>query len=81
MYVEFIEAQSPQVGVGRSLASGNRYCDAQNYLQTEGLNIHQCAKKMRALQTVLEAKREEFGNDALIYDKSLCEELDISFEP
>ncbi|GFS69819.1 uncharacterized protein TNCV_3101371, partial [Trichonephila clavipes] len=31
--------------------------------------------------TVLEAKREEFVDDALIYSKSLCEELEISFEP
>ncbi|GFT68887.1 uncharacterized protein TNCV_1804211 [Trichonephila clavipes] len=30
---------------------------------------------------VLEAKREEFVEDALIYAKSLCEELEISFEP
>ncbi|GFX40037.1 uncharacterized protein TNCV_2273201 [Trichonephila clavipes] len=54
--------------------------DAQNYLQTVGLNIHQCVKKTRALQTVLEAKREEFVDDALIYTKSLFEELEISFE-
>ncbi|GFV61122.1 hypothetical protein TNCV_2099971 [Trichonephila clavipes] len=47
----------------------------------EGLNIHQCAQKIRALQTVLEAKREEFMDDALICAKSLCEELEISFEP
>ncbi|PRD30739.1 UNVERIFIED_CONTAM: hypothetical protein NCL1_25498 [Trichonephila clavipes] len=55
--------------------------DAQNYLQTEGLNIHQCAKKIRDLQTVSETKREEFIDDALIYAKSLCEELEISSEP
>ncbi|GFS95203.1 uncharacterized protein TNCV_2705411 [Trichonephila clavipes] len=55
--------------------------DAQNYLQTEGLNIHQRAQKIRALQTELEAKREEFVDIALIYVKSLCEELEISFEP
>ncbi|GFU75381.1 uncharacterized protein TNCV_2941361 [Trichonephila clavipes] len=41
--------------------------DAQNCLQTEGLNIHQRAKKISALQTVLEAKREELVDDALIY--------------
>ncbi|GFY01102.1 uncharacterized protein TNCV_5075691 [Trichonephila clavipes] len=46
-----------------------------------GLNIHQCAKKIRALQTVLEAKREEFVDDTLLYAKSLCEEFEISFEP
>ncbi|GFU05442.1 transposable element Tcb2 transposase [Trichonephila clavipes] len=34
-----------------------------------------------ALKTVLEAKREEFGDDALLYAKSLREELEISFEP
>ncbi|GFX81253.1 uncharacterized protein TNCV_1828901 [Trichonephila clavipes] len=31
--------------------------------------------------TLLEAKREEFVDDALTYAKSLCEELEISFEP
>ncbi|GFU56201.1 uncharacterized protein TNCV_712601 [Trichonephila clavipes] len=30
---------------------------------------------------LLETKREEFMDDALIYAKSLCEELEISFEP
>ncbi|PRD19887.1 UNVERIFIED_CONTAM: hypothetical protein NCL1_56141 [Trichonephila clavipes] len=55
--------------------------DAQNCLQTERLNIHQCAKKIRAFRTVLEAKREEFVDNALIYAKSLCEELEISSEP
>ncbi|GFS83783.1 PC4 domain-containing protein [Trichonephila clavipes] len=47
----------------------------------EGLNNHQCAQKIRALQTVLEVKREEFVDDALIYAKSLFEELETSFEP
>ncbi|GFS97329.1 uncharacterized protein TNCV_1824881 [Trichonephila clavipes] len=47
----------------------------------KGLNIHQYAQKIRALQTVLEAKREEFVDNALIYAKSLCEGLEISFEP
>ncbi|GFV67648.1 hypothetical protein TNCV_4623281 [Trichonephila clavipes] len=32
-------------------------------------------------ETVLEAKREEFMDDALIYAKSLREGLEISFEP
>ncbi|GFV93467.1 uncharacterized protein TNCV_1987811 [Trichonephila clavipes] len=36
--------------------------------------------RIHALQTVLEAKREGFVDDALIYAKSLCEELEISFE-
>ncbi|GFS73841.1 uncharacterized protein TNCV_1458711 [Trichonephila clavipes] len=62
-------------------ASGNWYCDAQNYIQTESLNIHQCRQKISALQTVLEAKREELVDGALIYANSLCEELEISFEP
>ncbi|GFX38707.1 uncharacterized protein TNCV_4187961 [Trichonephila clavipes] len=39
---------------------------AQNYLQTDGLDVHQCAQKILALQIVLEAKREEFVNDTLI---------------
>ncbi|GFW56711.1 uncharacterized protein TNCV_4067911 [Trichonephila clavipes] len=54
--------------------------DAQNIICIGTKNIYQCAKKTRALHTVLEAKREEFVDDALIYAKSLCEELDISFE-
>ncbi|GFV77507.1 uncharacterized protein TNCV_1070361 [Trichonephila clavipes] len=48
---------------------------------SEGLNIHQCAKKIRALPTILEVKRLEFIDDALIFTKSLCEELETSFEP
>ncbi|GFV92340.1 uncharacterized protein TNCV_3949501 [Trichonephila clavipes] len=48
--------------------------------RSEGLSIHQCAQKIRALQTVLEAKREEFVDDSFKYAKSLCEELNISFE-
>ncbi|GFW96108.1 uncharacterized protein TNCV_958211 [Trichonephila clavipes] len=70
-------------GMFSSGASGNRVLcevDAENYLQTEGLNIHQCAKKIRALLTVSEVKREEFVDDALICAKSLREELEISFE-
>ncbi|GFX02513.1 uncharacterized protein TNCV_727671 [Trichonephila clavipes] len=55
--------------------------DPQNYLQTDGLNIHQCAKKIRALQIVLEAKREQFVDDASIHAKSLCDEFEISLEP
>ncbi|GFU46297.1 DUF4371 domain-containing protein [Trichonephila clavipes] len=34
-----------------------------------------------SVETALVAKREEFMDDALIYAKSLCEELEISFEP
>jgi hypothetical protein len=41
--------------------------DAQHYLQTEGLNVHQCAHKITALQTVLEEKREESVDEALSY--------------
>ncbi|GFW81136.1 integrase catalytic domain-containing protein [Trichonephila clavipes] len=32
-------------------------------------------------KTVLEAKREEFVDGALVYAKSLCEELEFSFDP
>ncbi|GFX08772.1 hypothetical protein TNCV_4227921 [Trichonephila clavipes] len=35
----------------------------------------------KRLTTALEAKREEFVEDVLIYAKSLCEELEIYFEP
>ncbi|GFX57076.1 uncharacterized protein TNCV_2963561 [Trichonephila clavipes] len=44
--------------------------------ETQGISTNTAAVK-----TVLEAKREEFVDDALIYAKSLCEELEISFEP
>ncbi|GFT47307.1 uncharacterized protein TNCV_3749011 [Trichonephila clavipes] len=50
-------------------------------ISKEGLNGYQCAQKIRALHTVLEVKREEFVYDTLIYAKSSCEELEISFEP
>ncbi|GFU71200.1 uncharacterized protein TNCV_2195761 [Trichonephila clavipes] len=60
--------------------------DAEKYLQTEGLNIHQCAKKIRALQAVLKAKREKFLDDYEwkflddnTYAESSCEVLEISF--
>ncbi|GFT68889.1 hypothetical protein TNCV_1804231 [Trichonephila clavipes] len=36
---------------------------------------------LRVKEAVLEAKREEFVDGALIYAKSLCDELEISFEP
>ncbi|GFX90252.1 uncharacterized protein TNCV_3848271 [Trichonephila clavipes] len=36
---------------------------------------------VKYVKTVLEAKREEFVDNALIYARSLCEELEISFEP
>ncbi|GFX45331.1 hypothetical protein TNCV_2096161 [Trichonephila clavipes] len=32
--------------------------------------MHQCAQKLRALKTVLEAKPEEFVDDALIHDQA-----------
>ncbi|PRD31383.1 UNVERIFIED_CONTAM: hypothetical protein NCL1_23669 [Trichonephila clavipes] len=56
--------------------------DAQNYLQTEGLNIHKVLKNYVLHRPYyIEAKREEFVDDALIYAKSLCKEMEISFEP
>ncbi|GFW63276.1 uncharacterized protein TNCV_3476921 [Trichonephila clavipes] len=36
---------------------------------------------MSSVMTVLEAKRDEFVDSDLIYAGSLCEELEIPFEP
>ncbi|CAH0400600.1 unnamed protein product [Chilo suppressalis] len=55
--------------------------DAQNYLQTKGLNVQQCAQKISALQTLLVQKRNELVDGALIYSKGLCDELGLSMEP
>ncbi|GFX36045.1 uncharacterized protein TNCV_4215671 [Trichonephila clavipes] len=76
--------RTPDLWCGNTTRSYSVLCevnDAQNYLQTEGLNIHQCAQNIRALQTVLEAKLEEFVNDALIYAKSLYEEFENLLNP
>ncbi|GFY28982.1 TTF-type domain-containing protein [Trichonephila clavipes] len=53
-------------------------------LEKNGLDIENCRGQgcdSRANVTVLEAKREEFMDDALIYAQRSCEELEISFEP
>ncbi|GFX01116.1 hypothetical protein TNCV_4580821 [Trichonephila clavipes] len=78
---EFVPCSNHPLNLVCVHAASLECCYAQNYLQTDGLDIHSWAKKIRALQTVLEAKLEEFMDDTLIYAKSLCEELEISFEP
>ncbi|GFW02991.1 uncharacterized protein TNCV_156111 [Trichonephila clavipes] len=42
-------------------------------------SIHLVYVHVPAVEIILQAKRKEFVNDALIYAKSLCEELEISF--
>ncbi|GFT17293.1 uncharacterized protein TNCV_4806131 [Trichonephila clavipes] len=42
--------------------------------------VDKLSTSKQVLKTVLETKREEFGDDALIYAKSLCD-LEISFKP
>ncbi|GFW97590.1 uncharacterized protein TNCV_684601 [Trichonephila clavipes] len=46
-----------------------------------GTKYPSMCSKNTCLQTVLEAKREEFVDESLINAKILCEELEISFEP
>ncbi|GFS72466.1 uncharacterized protein TNCV_2116151 [Trichonephila clavipes] len=50
-------------------------------ISTDGAKSMTGASGNRYCVTVSEAKREEFVDDLLIYAKSLCEELEISFEP
>lgn len=54
--------------------------DAQIYLQTEGLNLHQCAQKINALQIFLTEKRDELVDGAFTYAKNLCQKLGILME-
>lgn len=55
--------------------------DAQNYLQTKGLNVIECANKINALQMGLQENREKYADNALEYAKNLCEKLGISLRP
>ncbi|GFV08281.1 uncharacterized protein TNCV_327151 [Trichonephila clavipes] len=66
IHVKSVRPQNPYVGVVWKLGE-----EIQIWILSRD-----CGSK-----TVLEAKREEFVDDALIYAKSLCEELEISFEP
>ncbi|RLU15917.1 hypothetical protein DMN91_011674 [Ooceraea biroi] len=55
--------------------------DAQNYLQTKGLNIEQCATKVPALQEFLVGNRNSLVDNAFSYAKKLCDDLSIDLEP
>ncbi|GFX06599.1 uncharacterized protein TNCV_381951 [Trichonephila clavipes] len=63
-----------------------------NYIKSRPLKSRLFSKLCQAMEakyeslllhteTLSEAKQEEFLDDTLIYAKSLCEELEISFEP
>ncbi|GFV76933.1 uncharacterized protein TNCV_690031 [Trichonephila clavipes] len=77
-YVEFLSKEMPD----------NKIDDNCLFEVERRLNVYLNSNKLEQLEnqhaekmTVLEAKREEFVADALIYAKSLCEEFGISFEP
>ena len=55
--------------------------DAQLYLQTKGLSVHNCAAKIRALESFLLNNRDNLVDDGFKYAKKLCEELDIEPTP
>ena len=55
----------------------NEINDTQKYLQTKGLNIQQCDKKLEALKVYLSTNREELVTNAVIYAKAICEENEI----
>ncbi|GFX46654.1 hypothetical protein TNCV_4038051 [Trichonephila clavipes] len=52
----------------------------EHITEDEYANFFMLSNNEKVHKTVLEAKREEFVHDAIIYAKSLCEELEISFE-
>ncbi|CAB3249545.1 unnamed protein product [Arctia plantaginis] len=55
--------------------------DAQLYLQAKGLNVHQCAMKIHALESILVDNRDVLVNDGLDYAKNICEDLGIEIIP
>ncbi|GFV99454.1 uncharacterized protein TNCV_1514241 [Trichonephila clavipes] len=66
----------------RSKMSKHSGCVYRNYTVKLFTNLGTYPfTRRKSLQTVSETKREEFIDDALIYAKSLCEELEISSEP
>ncbi|GFT23311.1 uncharacterized protein TNCV_2016061 [Trichonephila clavipes] len=69
MHVKSTEVQSPSVSV-----------EVQRGCCSSGV-FSLLLTMVQNYETVLEAKREEFVDDAFIYAKSLCEGLEISFEP
>ncbi|GFS97256.1 uncharacterized protein TNCV_1824271 [Trichonephila clavipes] len=50
------------------------------FVPCSNLSLNLVCVHAALVETVLEAKREEVTDDVLIYAKSLCEELEISFE-
>ena len=54
--------------------------DAQKYLQTKGLNVHQCDIKLNSLQAHFMEKRDTLVQNAAAAAKTICEELEISTE-
>ena len=54
--------------------------DSQKYLQTKGLNIHQCDIKLKALETFLIDNRDKLVSNGIKYAKEICNDLGISIE-
>ena len=54
--------------------------DTQTYLQTKGLNLHQCDIKLKALETFLIDNRDKLVSNAVNYAKKICNDLGISIE-
>lgn len=55
--------------------------NAKLYLQTKGLNVHQCAMKIHALELFLVDNRDVLVNDGLDYAKNICEDLSVEITP
>ncbi|XP_073445537.1 zinc finger MYM-type protein 1-like [Dendrobates tinctorius] len=54
--------------------------DAQKYLQTKGLDLHQSSVKLTALRDYLLQNREAMVDSAMHKSKKLCSEMGISME-
>jgi len=54
--------------------------DTQKYLQTRGLDLHQCDTKLMALKNLLQERRSILVDEAISEAQEKCEELGISTE-
>lgn len=55
--------------------------DAQVYLQKKGLNIHDCAQKLKALETLLREQRDDIAKLGIEYAEKMCAELNLPTDP
>lgn len=55
--------------------------DAQIYLQTRGLNMHQCDVKLKSLEIFLITNRDKLIQESVTFAKNICNDLGIDMRP